>query len=112
MSKRKAQTRKQKVATSGQKDSKAKKKLNRMMVTKLTPPEEQEPELGNNGEPLSPTVNEDAQKDAEMGIAMETMEESIKRLEAAKTVKKPLEDEKPFDPLSVVANILKKKDGV
>ena len=46
--------------------------------------------LDNNGEPPSPKVNEDAQKDKQIMASVP----------------------KPFDPNSVVANILKKKDEV
>ena len=56
--------------------------------------------LGNGAEPAPPKINEDAE------IPMETMEENVKRLEADKEL-----ETKPFDPMSVVANVLKKKNG-
>jgi len=65
--------------------------------------EQVDKELGNNGEPLPAEVNEDAQKEERVMVLAE--------MEAAKAVQKSPEDEKPFDPASIVANILKKKEG-
>ena len=89
--------------------------------------------LGNNAEPPPLKVNEDEGKE----IPMQTLEDNVRELEAREAVQKskditdqiveasktdhtkpvgipsePVGNEKeaPFDPSSVVANILKKKD--
>lgn len=79
-----------------------------------------EAKLGNNAEPAPAEINEDAE------IPMQTLEENVKELEDRKAREAmeageaeddekpdhepvPFDTEKPFDPKSVVANILKKK---
>ena len=67
--------------------------------------------VGNNGEPQAPKVNEDAQKDAEMERSYDAIEEIPDELEAGLNQEgltlDPAKAE-PFDPKSLIANILKK----
>lgn len=102
------------------KKSQVKKRLNQELQTQVNQRKKKKDEevaevLATNGaEPEPPKVDEDAGKD----IPMETLEENVRRMEAEK---EEIEDEaadlqleidtepKPFDPKSLIANILKKK---
>ena len=61
-------------------------------------------EANNNLEPTPAEVN------MEREIPMQTLEDNVRELEARKAAQKSPEDEKPFDPSSIVANILKKRE--
>ena len=81
----------------------------------------------NNAEPEPPKVNEDIGKykeieaSAEEELPMQTLEDNVRELEAKEAALNTTGEEKtcmskmgiapvPFDPASVVANILKKKE--
>ena len=67
--------------------------------------------VGNNGEPEPAEINEDAQKDAEMGRDYDTIEEIPDELEAGLNQEGLTLDPtkiEPFDPKSAIADILKK----
>ena len=66
---------------------------------------EKEAVLGNNAASPPLKVNEDAGKDEIMEGMEKAADLALKRVEEMEI------EDKPFDPKSVVANILKKKDG-
>jgi len=120
MTKRKIQSKKQKVATSGHSKSKkeqyAEKQKAKLvestlkaLVAPVAPGEEPiaEPELDNNGgEPPPANVNEDAQKDEAMMTTAEMMGDGL-----APTQQGKIEPTPAFDAKDFVARFLIKKDG-
>ena len=112
MAKRKIQTRKQRSATRGHIVKPKPKKIVAEQVGDV---------LGNGAEKVvTPEEASYMQDTREPEIPMETLEESVKRLEAEElaSAKEQAESEReilepePFNPKKLVADLLKKKDGV